>query len=86
MDKFKRDTGRLPSRIEGLISLLRDPGSAKGWNGPYLHARGKPDTLMLSDWFGHEYKYTLSPSGGEVTSAGVDLVFGTKDDITELVK
>lgn len=81
-NRFKRDVGRFPDQGEGLLSLLHDPGSAIGWRGPYLHARGKPDRLLINDWFGTEYRYiSISKENVQFISAGEDLLFGTSDDL-----
>jgi len=36
LELFKLDVGRYPSTEEGLEALVKKPGSANGWNGPYL--------------------------------------------------
>ena len=50
---YKFDTNRLP---EDLRDLVKDPGSTRGWNGPYL------ENLPEDPW-GNEYQYTAP--GGE---------------------
>ena len=70
---FYADTGRFPTEEEGLGALVRDPG-APGWNGHYVNLI-QPDPWRLP------YRYTLTPNGPEVRSAGPDRTFGTTTDI-----
>ncbi len=69
LELFKLDVGRFPSTEEGLDALMKQPGNASGWNGPYL----KGSTQPLDPW-GHPYKYTAPTGGGEpdVISYGAD--------------
>lgn len=68
VDLFKLDVGRFPSRDEGLAALTTKPGSANGWNGPYL--RGE---LPLDPWK-NAYIYNIpGPNGGfQISSLGED--------------
>lgn len=68
MDLFKLDVGRYPTNAEGLQALVANPGSASGWNGPYLKG-GLP-----SDPWGNPYRYANpGPNGGiEILSLGAD--------------
>ena len=36
LEMYKLDVGRFPSTSEGLEALVKKPGNATGWNGPYL--------------------------------------------------
>lgn len=63
LELFKLDVGRFPSSAEGLDALVNKPGTANGWNGPYLKGG------MPTDPWGKPYKYT-SPT----TDGGVDIV------------
>lgn len=49
---FRLDVGRFPSNDEGLEALVNRPGSAPGWNGPYLKKGGVP-----KDPWGNDYRY-----------------------------
>ena len=68
LELFKLDVGRFPSNEEGLQALIRQPGNARGWNGPYLKASGVPE-----DPWGRPYRYTFSGTGEpEIVSYGAD--------------
>jgi general secretion pathway protein G len=68
LELFKLDVGRFPSGAEGLDALVNKPGTANGWNGPYLKG-GVP-----SDPWGKPYKYTSPTADGgiEIVSLGAD--------------
>jgi general secretion pathway protein G len=66
LELFKLDVGRYPSTEEGLEALVKKPGSANGWNGPYLKG-GLP-----TDPWGHAYRYTSSGGNIEILSLGAD--------------
>lgn len=68
LEIYKLDTGRYPSNAEGLQALITKPGSANGWNGPYLKG-GVPN-----DPWGSPYRYANpGPNGGiEILSLGGD--------------
>ena len=54
LDLFFLDVGRYPSKSEGLKALVEKPGSADGWNGPYLQQAAVP-----ADPWGNPYQYTV---------------------------
>lgn len=60
LEMYKLDVGRFPSSQEGLAALVTKPGSASGWNGPYL----KSD-VPLDPW-NREYHYKYPGEKGEV--------------------
>lgn len=60
LEMYKLDVGRFPSTEEGLAALVEKPGSAAGWNGPYL----KSD-VPLDPW-NREYLYKYPGERGEV--------------------
>lgn len=68
LEIYKLDTGRYPTNAEGLQALVTKPGSANGWNGPYLKG-GVPN-----DPWGNPYRYANpGPNGGiEILSLGGD--------------
>ncbi len=67
LDVFKLDVGRYPSDAEGLRSLLERPGSANGWNGPYVKE-------LPNDPWGAPYQYKQQgrKGGPDVYSFGAD--------------
>ena len=69
MELFKLDVGRYPTNAEGLQALIARPGSANGWNGPYLKGGNLP-----ADPWGNAYRYANpGPSGGiQILSLGAD--------------
>lgn len=70
LELFKLDVGRYPSTEEGLEALVKKPGNANGWNGPYLKG-GVP-----ADPWGHAYKYANTSGAVEILSLGADGVPG----------
>ena len=68
LEIYKLDVGRYPTNEEGLAALMKRPGTAPGWNGPYLKG-GLP-----SDPWGNAYRYANpGPGGGiEILSLGAD--------------
>ena len=68
LDLYKLDVGRYPTDAEGLQGLVQRPGSAAGWNGPYLK-KGLP-----ADPWGAPYQYKLAGHNGgpDVISLGSD--------------
>ena len=74
LERFLHDTGRFPTPEEGLRALVIDPG-IPGWQGNYVN-------LIKPDPWRTPYRYTLSPDGPEIRSAGPDRTFGTPQDIT----
>jgi general secretion pathway protein G len=66
--QFRLDVGRYPTTDESLQGLVDRPGSAVGWDGPYLE-KGLP-----KDPWGHDYLYR-SPGQNheyEIISLGRD--------------
>ncbi len=66
---FKLDVGRFPTAAEGLEGLVSRPGSAPGWNGPYLKKGGVPQ-----DPWGKPYFYEVPGKRGDIDiySLGAD--------------
>lgn len=69
LELFKLDTGRYPSEREGLAALVKRPGDAKNWNGPYLKKDKVPD-----DPWGQSYHYGYPGKHGtfDIYSFGAD--------------
>jgi general secretion pathway protein G len=53
LEMYKLDVGRFPSTAEGLSALVSKPGSAVGWNGPYLKSDVPQDPWKRD----YQYKY-----------------------------
>ena len=68
LEIYKLDVGRFPTTEEGLDSLVKKPGSANGWSGPYLKG-GLP-----SDPWGNAYRYASPGANGgiDIISLGAD--------------
>ena len=58
LDAFRLDTGRYPSRDEGLEVLRRNPG-VDGWDGPYMPKEIPPDP------WGRPYVYVSPGEHGD---------------------
>jgi general secretion pathway protein G len=69
LDLYYLDAGRYPNTSEGLDALLRKPGGASGWAGPYL----KGDKLPPDPW-GNKYNYRSPGEHGkyDLYSYGAD--------------
>jgi len=79
LDLFEHDVGRYPTDDEGLNALITNPGTLKGWKGPYLKTGLRPDP------WGNPYIYkrdTDQSTRYQLSSAGPDGQQGTDDDIT----
>lgn len=68
LEIYKLDVGRFPTTEEGLDALVKKPGSANGWSGPYLKG-GLP-----SDPWGNAYRYASPGANGgiDIISLGAD--------------
>ncbi len=67
LEIYKLDVGRYPTTEEGLDALVRKPGSANGWAGPYLKGGAVP-----TDPWNHPYRYASSGGAIEIISLGAD--------------
>jgi len=80
---FEMDINSYPTTSQGLQALLdMPPGLANEsrWRGPYLSEDIKD--LPLDPW-DNAYQYKLEdPNTYKISSAGVDGIFGTDDDLT----
>lgn len=94
LNSFSTDAGRYPATSESLQVLIERPQvvPANRWRGPYLKdALGKNLVGVMPDPWGNPYRYELTPSRPhgapfEITSAGRDGTFGTKDDMANYQK
>ena len=91
---FVGDMGRLPHNLTELVEETNPPvygiksttnvppedsnGIKWGWNGPYLNIGADPQSYNNDAW-GNPYDYDKVT--GQITSNGLDGVFGTSDDI-----
>lgn len=58
VELFHSDVGRYPTQQEGLAALVKEPGSADGWSGPYIR-----DAKALQDPWNHPLIYNLASDG-----------------------
>lgn len=69
MDMYRLETGRYPTNEEGLEALVRRPGSASNWNGPYL----KKGEVPKDPWgFDYQYRYPGEHGGVDIWTLGAD--------------
>ena len=68
LEVYKLDVGRFPTSEEGLDALVKKPGSANGWTGPYVKG-GVP-----TDPWSHPYRYANPGANGgiDIVSLGAD--------------
>lgn len=81
MDLFFLDNGRYPTTSEGLAALVKRPGAAERWSGPYLRV----DEVPADPW-GNPYEYR-SPGGSKpyvITSLGADGQKGGTDEAADI--
>jgi general secretion pathway protein G len=69
LDLYRLDTGVYPTTQQGLTSLVRNPGNAPGWKGPYVDSPAVP----LDPW-GNAYQYKAPGEHGpyDLFSLGSD--------------
>lgn len=69
LELFKLDVGRFPTNDEGLEAMIKRPGAANGWAGPYLKGGAVP-----SDPWSRPYKYANPGANGgiDILSFGAD--------------
>jgi general secretion pathway protein G len=74
---FSFDLGRFPNTAEGLDALMRNPGNAEAWKGPYLNKE------LPKDPWGKPYVYRSPGMHGDydLYSCGPDGADGGDDDI-----
>jgi general secretion pathway protein G len=81
LSAFKQDVGNYPPGANGLVELLRKPEGASGWRGPYLEEKGG----IPKDPWNRPYIYECpgkhNTAGFDISSAGLDGMEGTADDI-----
>jgi general secretion pathway protein G len=69
LDLYRLEIGRYPNTSEGLSALVKDPGNAPNWNGPYLKKGEVP-----KDPWGNDYEYRAPGQNGpyDIWSLGAD--------------
>jgi general secretion pathway protein G len=82
LDVFELDCGRYPTAVEGLASLITNPG-LPGWRGPYLNTGTNSVAAALTDQWGTPLRYIAEGVRVAVVSAGPDRIFGTADDLKD---
>ena len=83
LEMYKLDVGRFPSNEEGLSALVTKPGSATGWNGPYLDAQNGVPTDPWGEPFIYE---VVSPAQVVVRSLGRDKQEGGEGQDADIVR
>jgi general secretion pathway protein G len=81
LDLFYLDNGRYPTTSEGLSALVKRPGAADRWSGPYLQQQDVP-----ADPWGNPYEYRVPGAKAPYTivSLGSDGQRGGSDDGTDI--
>lgn len=81
LDLFYLDTGRYPSKSEGLDVLIARKPSVENWNGPYL----QQNALPLDPW-GNPYEYRIpgDQTAYQIVSLGSDGREGGTDDASDI--
>ena len=69
LDLYRLEIGQYPSTDQGLDALVKQPGNARNWNGPYLKKSDVP-----KDPWGNEYQYRSPGQQGafDIWSLGAD--------------
>lgn len=69
LDLYRLDTGVYPTTQQGLTALVRSPGNAPGWKGPYVDS----PTVPVDPW-GSPYQYKAPGEHGpyDLFSLGSD--------------
>ena len=59
LDLYRLDTGIYPTTQQGLGALVKNPGNAQGWKGPYIDSPSLP-----ADPWGNPYLYRAPGENG----------------------
>lgn len=76
LQMYRIHNNKYPSGDQGLNALLTNPGSDKGWRGPYIEEN------KLQDPWGNSFTYESDGRQYKITSGGPDGTVGNEDDIT----
>jgi general secretion pathway protein G len=80
LEMYKLDVGRYPSSSEGLGALVDKPGSADGWNGPYLKS-AVPKDPWKNDY---HYDYPGTHAEVDIFSLGQDGAQGGESEDSDV--
>lgn len=68
VELYSGDTGRFPTKEEGLEALVQRPSGLDSWTGPYLRTKEE----LLDPW-GQPFQYTVGEGGAfSITTLGAD--------------
>lgn len=73
---YRVQNSSYPTTDQGLEALVSNPGSSRRWRGPYIEKE------KLNDPWGNPYSYEADGRVFKITSAGMDQIEGTEDDIS----
>jgi general secretion pathway protein G len=78
---YRLDTGAYPAGQQGLEALIKNPGNARGWKGPYLDSPGVP----VDPW-GNPYIYRAPGEHGafDIYSLGTDRAPGGTGEASDV--
>ena len=81
LDLYRLDTGAYPAGQQGLEALIKNPGNARGWKGPYLDSPGVP-----TDPWGNPYIYRAPGEHGafDIYSLGTDRAPGGTGEASDV--
>ena len=81
LDLYRLDTGVYPTTQEGLQALVRSPGNAPGWKGPYIDSPALP-----ADPWGNGYLYKAPGEHGayDLYSLGSDKAPGGNGEAADV--
>lgn len=81
LDLYRLDTGGYPSTQQGLGALVKNPGNAAGWKGPYIDSSNLP-----TDPWGNPYLYRAPGERGpyDLYSLGSDKAPGGSGEAADV--
>ncbi|MEO7027595.1 MAG: type II secretion system major pseudopilin GspG [Caulobacteraceae bacterium] len=81
LELYRLDIGRYPTQQEGLTSVVTQPATAVGWNGPYL----QKSNALIDPW-GQPYLYRNPGKHGEIDvyTLGSDKAEGGTGEATDV--
>ncbi len=81
LDLYRLDTGGYPTTQQGLGALVRNPGNAAGWKGPYIDSPNLP----VDPW-GNPYIYKAPGDHGayDLSTLGSDKAPGGSGEAADV--
>ena len=81
LDLYRLDSGGYPTTQQGLTALVRNPGNAPGWKGPYIDS----PSLPVDPW-GNPYLYRAPGEHGayDLYSLGADKAPGGSGEAADV--